>query len=476
VSNYDPGAIRRMLLDIFSDEEDFGFFCDDYFPEVPAKFTEGMSFKTKVQALNQYCLQNNQLDKLLPLLKKNYPDKYQQHEASLALGGDGAAQTAAPTKQPQPVDAPSASVQPQAAVQAPTSAVPSAPSTDLPSTPPKTNDVFISYSRRDLAFITQLHQELNKRGVSAWFDKENIEVADHWRTSIVEGIRDCKVFVLALSPDSTASENVRKEVDLAERYKKRIVPLMWRKTEIPVAMEYQLAGIQWIDFNETASQENFKELADVLGRLVGGASLTEATTDKPIAKESTIPAIPTEEPAAGPRQLGGLKKKQTVSPIALGGSVISSVVTTFGLDTSDQDFVNGELKWLFYAADNFLKIRRGEINRSQAIAVDIPSNAQRQPQANNQLLSTVDDFDLQIWEGQIESGFKRIDTHLRNLNILLDQETRKGDAGKGDVYLQNQIKGSRIDIVKILQEMAQLMNQAYGVLVTSPDQLIQLLG
>ena len=215
-------------------------------------------------------------------------------------------------------------------------------------------------------------------------------------------------------------------------------------------MEYQLAGIQWIDFKETASTENFNEMADVLRRLVGGASLTEATTDKPIAK-ATIPAIPKEEPVtAGPRQLGGLKKKPTLSPMAIGGSVISGVVTTFGLDTADQDFVNLELKWLFSAADNFLKIRRGEINRSQPIAVPIPADAQRQPQANNQLLSTVDDFYTQMWEGQIDSGFKRIDTHLKNLNILLDQEARKGDAGKGDVYLQNQIKGARIDIVEDL--------------------------
>ena len=131
---------------------------------------------------------------------------------------------------------------------------------------------------------------------------------------------------------------------------------------------------------------------------------------------------------------------------------------------------------LFSAADNFLKVRRGELDRSQEIAAPIPPDAERSPQADNRLLNTVDDFDLQIWEGQVESGFKRVNTHLRNLDILLDQEAKKGDAGKGDVYLQNQIKGARLEIIKVLEEMAQLMNQAYGVLVTSPDQLVQLLG
>ena len=112
---------------------------------------------------------------------------------------------------------------------------------------------------RDLAFVTQLHQELTNRSVSAWFDKENIEVGDLWAASIVEGIRDGKIFLLVLSPDSAASKNVRKELDLAQRYDKPIVPLVWRETKIPVAMEYQLAGIQWMDFKEDASAKNFSD-------------------------------------------------------------------------------------------------------------------------------------------------------------------------------------------------------------------------
>ena len=91
------------------------------------------------------------------------------------------------------------------------------------------------------------------------------------------------------------------------------------------------------------------------------------------------------------------------------------------------------------------------------------------------MLDSVSDFDVQIWTGQIEGAFKRIKIHLRNLDILLKQEAQKGDAGKGDVYLQNQIKGGRLEIVKILQELAQLMKQAYGVFVSSPDELLTLL-
>ncbi len=347
------------------------------------------------------------------------------------------------------------------------------------------NDVFISYRRKDLEFVTQLHQELTQRGIPAWFDMENIEVADHWRSSIAEGIRACKVFVLVLSPDAVESVNIRKEVDLAEKHGKKIVPLMWRQTDIPVAFEYSLAGLQWIDFKETPSKENYDQLAQVINRLLGGSTMEEATSDQQVAQPPAVPALEKGEPKAeapagkvgGRRRLGGrLKKKQTVSPMALGGMVISGVVTTFGLDVEEQDYVNSELKWLFSAADHFLNIRQGNAERSQPVPVPIPEEAERDASANNQLLSTIEDFDMQLWEGQIESGFKRIDTYLKNLNILLDQEAFKGEAGKGDVYLQNQIKAARLEIVKVLQEEAQLMNQAYGILVTSPDQLIEFLG
>ena len=463
MSQYSNADVRNLMTSVFEeDEEEFEFFLEDHFPEMIDQIEAGMSLKRKAQALAIYCQENDLVNQLISRINADFPDKFA--ESGLPLPEAEATSTETP---PAPPAEPESEPEP---------ASPPAQNGDEPAEKPAGQDVFISYSRRDEAFIRQLYGELTGRGISTWYDRQNIGVATHWPTQIVEGIRDCKVFVLAVSPDSTASVNVRKEVDLAQRYQKQIVPLIWRATDITVAMEYQLAGIQWIEFNENASKENFEELADVLSRLLGGSSMTEATSGKQTAKESTIPVVEQAVADTG-RRLGGLKKKPQVSPVALGGSVVSSVVTTFGLDVQDQDFVNGELKWLFSAADNFLKVRRNEIDRSQRIAISIPPNATRSnPQADNCLLSSVDDFDLQIWEGQVESAFKRINTHLRNLDILLDQEAKKGDAGKGDVYLQNQIKGARLDIVKILQELAQLMNQAYGILVTSPDQLVQFLA
>lgn len=447
MSDYNPGRIRKLLKDAFSDEE-FVIFCYDNFREVRDQFSAGMTASAKIQLLIEYCDRRNLFSQLLALVEQENPAKY----AEYASGQAGSTSPAQPT--PPAV---------------------TATSTTVVNNSGERPDIFISYSRRDLEFVTQLHRELMGRGISAWFDKEDIKPADQWRTSIVEGIRDCKVFTLVLSPDSAASENVRKEVDLAERYKKRIVPLMWRSTEIPVAMEYQLAGIQWMDFKQTASVENFNELADVLSRLLGGASLAEATSNKSIAKDALIPPIQKEEPTqiSSSGKLGGLKKRSTIDPIALQGLVISSVVTSFDLDTEDQDRVNIELQWLFQATDNLLKVRNGQADANQPVTVAIPPQAEKKDiKANNHILNP--SFPV-AFSSQIEALLKRIKTHLDNLEILLLREVQLGEAATENLGLQAEIKGKRIGIVMELQILAQLMRQAYGVLITSPSQLKELL-
>lgn len=174
---------------------------------------------------------------------------------------------------------------------------------------------------------------------------------------------------------------------------------------------------------------------------------------------------------------------------ALGAVIISTVISTFNLDPADQDFVNMEIEWLFSAADNLQKICRKEIAPGDPIVISIPPTAHKTlPEANNHLpknprvLTRYMSYDDMLWNRtfnlgrEIESKVNRLNTYLRGFNTLLDREAKMGEAGKSDIMLQNQIREGRIGIVKVLQEMAQLMDEVYGIKVTSPDQLIEFLG
>ena len=76
-------------------------------------------------------------------------------------------------------------------------------------------DVFISYAAKDRERFAKLVDGLQKAGVSVWIDRAGIEVASMWSKEIVSAIRDCKVLLLSITPHSTGSENVVKEMALA---------------------------------------------------------------------------------------------------------------------------------------------------------------------------------------------------------------------------------------------------------------------
>ena len=109
-------------------------------------------------------------------------------------------------------------------------------------------EVFISYAARDRERVLGLVERLREAGVTVWIDQAGIDVSTMWSQEIVSAIKGCKVMLLSISPHSTGSENVVKELALASERKKPIIPVYLEAAEIPETMEYQLAGIQRVEY------------------------------------------------------------------------------------------------------------------------------------------------------------------------------------------------------------------------------------
>ena len=109
-------------------------------------------------------------------------------------------------------------------------------------------EVFISYASEDRTRILDLLERLRGAGVSVWIDQMGIEGATMWSQEIVEAIDNCKVLILAISTHSIESENVVKELALASERRKNILPVCLESSGIPRSMEYQLAGIQRVEY------------------------------------------------------------------------------------------------------------------------------------------------------------------------------------------------------------------------------------
>jgi WD40 repeat protein len=86
-------------------------------------------------------------------------------------------------------------------------------------------DVFISYSRRDSNFVTQLADELRRREKDVWVDVEGLRDAEVFPEALRRAIEGSDAFVFVISPDSVRSTFCEEEVSHASNLNKRIVPL-----------------------------------------------------------------------------------------------------------------------------------------------------------------------------------------------------------------------------------------------------------
>src|SRR5882757_5138165 len=99
--------------------------------------------------------------------------------------------------------------------------------------------VFISYSRKDLAFADRLEAALKARGFEPLIDRTEIYAFEEWWTRIESLIVGADTVAFVLSPDSVASEVALKEVALAASLNKRFAPIVCRALDdkaVPAAL------------------------------------------------------------------------------------------------------------------------------------------------------------------------------------------------------------------------------------------------
>ncbi|MCB9453475.1 MAG: TIR domain-containing protein [Anaerolineaceae bacterium] len=120
--------------------------------------------------------------------------------------------------------------------------------------------IFISYSRQDARFATQLAEALSQSGLEVWIDLQDIHAGSRWSDSIQQGLDGSDAMVLIVSPGSMASENVSDEWQYFLDHKKPIVPVLHK----PAKIHFQLNRIQYIDFASQTFETALEQLQDEL--------------------------------------------------------------------------------------------------------------------------------------------------------------------------------------------------------------------
>lgn len=85
--------------------------------------------------------------------------------------------------------------------------------------------VFVSYSRHNLDAATQLVDDLQAVGINTWHD-QTLTGGQRWWDNILASIRDCDIFIFALSEESWESEACRSELAYVCQLGKPVLPVL----------------------------------------------------------------------------------------------------------------------------------------------------------------------------------------------------------------------------------------------------------
>ena len=120
--------------------------------------------------------------------------------------------------------------------------------------------VFISYSRKDMAFADRLEAALKERGFKPLIDREGIYAFEDWWKRIEVLIRQADTVVFALSPEAVKSDVALKEVAYATSLNKRFAPVVCRRVEDSAVPE----PLRRLNFIFLDDAEHFEASADKL--------------------------------------------------------------------------------------------------------------------------------------------------------------------------------------------------------------------
>jgi TIR domain/Sulfatase-modifying factor enzyme 1 len=122
--------------------------------------------------------------------------------------------------------------------------------------------VFVSYSRKDMAFADRLEVALKARGFAVLIDRQEIYAFEDWWKRIEALIGGADPVVFVLSPDAVRSDVALKELTHATSLNKRFAPIVCRLVE-DVAVPEALRRQNFIFFDDPAQ---FEASADLLAQ------------------------------------------------------------------------------------------------------------------------------------------------------------------------------------------------------------------
>ncbi len=132
------------------------------------------------------------------------------------------------------------------------------------------HDVFIISSSKNRKKANYVYKELTKAGISVWKDQEALTFGDRYLDVATAGIKNCKIMVLLLSKESQKSVWATKELTLAVKNRKTIIPI--RLDNSPIRDEFAFM-LDDIPFSGNINlKDDIKQAVEKIKQILDGGS------------------------------------------------------------------------------------------------------------------------------------------------------------------------------------------------------------
>lgn len=108
--------------------------------------------------------------------------------------------------------------------------------------------LFVSYSRDDRPKVNVIVNKLERSGLKTWLDTRREADAQRFARSIVQAIRSSKACAFMCSSTAYGSDHVVRELYLADKYRKPMIPVEMETCTLSEDFEYFFSGLEFIPY------------------------------------------------------------------------------------------------------------------------------------------------------------------------------------------------------------------------------------
>lgn len=150
--------------------------------------------------------------------------------------------------------------------------------------PRVSHPVFISYATTDRVQALSVCKAIEIRGARCWLSARDVAPGDNYQEAIVQSIRNARAMVLVFSKAANNSDEIKKELSLASRYRVPVIALRIEDVDPSDAFAYELSTRQWIDAFE-GWDRSIDSLVSRINQFPGAEPVT--ATSAPISRVRT---------------------------------------------------------------------------------------------------------------------------------------------------------------------------------------------